>query len=214
MQFLSDIFIRCPECNGRRYRPHILEVTIPRPGRNCSWSIADLLEATVDEVIEFLGAFPESKSAQRAVDRVKLLQELGLGYLRLGQPINTLSGGESQRLKLVKHLAGAGQTTVAQDEKPVIFLFDEPTTGLHFDDVRILLKVFQRLVNAGHTVLVIEHNLDVIKSADWVIDLGPEAGEDGGRIVAQGTPETIAASRASHTGRALAGESLNVGMNT
>ena len=209
MQFLSDVFIRCPECNGRRYRPHILEVTVPCPGespaRN-SWNIADLLEATVDAVIQFLSGFPESRPARRAVENLKLLQELGLGYLRLGQPINTLSGGESQRLKLVKHLAQAREATVATDEKPVIFLFDEPTTGLHFDDVRILLKVFQRLVDAGHSVLVIEHNLDVIKSADWVIDLGPEAGEEGGKVVAQGTPETIAASSVSHTGQALAAD--------
>jgi excinuclease ABC subunit A len=197
MQFLSDIFIRCPDCNGRRYRPHILEVTVN------DWSIADLLEATIDRGIEFLQRFRESKPAQRAIENLKLLQELGLGYLRLGQPINTLSGGESQRLKLVKHLAAAGDTAIAADQKPSIFLFDEPTTGLHFDDTRILLKVFQRLVDEGHSVLVIEHNLDVIKSADWVIDLGPEAGDEGGKIVAQGTPETIAAVSASHTGAAL-----------
>ena len=199
MQFLSDIFIRCPECNGRRYRPHILEVTIG------PWSIADLLEATVDQVIAFLNGFPESRPARQAVDNLKLLQELGLGYLRLGQPINTLSGGESQRLKLVKHLAHAGQSAVP-GEKPAIFLFDEPTTGLHFDDVRILLKVLQRLVDAGHSVLVIEHNLDVIKSADWVIDLGPDAGDEGGKIVGQGPPETIATVPSSHTGQALAAE--------
>jgi excinuclease ABC subunit A len=208
MQFLSDIFIRCPECNGRRYRPHILEVAIRRPGvgERGSWSIANLLEATVDEVIAFLAGFPESKSARIAAKNLALLQELGLGYLRLGQPINTLSGGESQRLKLVKHLAQARESTAAAGEKPAIFLFDEPTTGLHFDDVRILLKVFQRLVEAGHSVLVIEHNLDVIKSADWIIDLGPEAGDEGGKIVAEGTPEAVAQIAASHTGRALAAE--------
>jgi len=208
MQFLSDIFIRCPECNGRRYRPHILEVTIPcRPPfpKQASWNIADLLEATVDDVIQFLAGFPESRPARQAAENLKLLQELGLGYLRLGQPINTLSGGESQRLKLIKHLAQTA-AAAAPDEKPAIFLFDEPTTGLHFDDVRILLKVFQRLVDAGHSVLVIEHNLDVIKSADWVIDLGPEAGDEGGKIVAQGTPEAIANTPASHTGQALAAD--------
>ncbi len=209
MQFLSDIFIRCPECNGRRYRPHILEVTIPCPGdspNHRSWNIADLLEATVDQVIQFLTGFPESRPARRAAENLKLLQELGLGYLRLGQPINTLSGGESQRLKLVKHLAQAREATVAPGEKTVIFLFDEPTTGLHFDDVRILLKVLQRLVDAGHSVLVIEHNVDIIKSADWVIDLGPEAGDEGGKVVAQGTPETLANTPSSHTGRALAAD--------
>jgi excinuclease ABC subunit A len=128
-----------------------------------------------------------------------LLQETGLGYLRLGQPINTLSGGEAQRLKLASHLAEFAR----RENQPTLFVFDEPTTGLHFEDVRILLKVFQRLVDAGHSVLVIEHNLDVIKSADWVIDLGPEAGDRGGEIVAQGTPAQIAACAASHTGRAL-----------
>jgi excinuclease ABC subunit A len=122
--------------------------------------------------------------------------------VRLGQPLNTLSGGESQRLKLAGHLAEFAHADAA-DSKPTLFLFDEPTTGLHFEDVRVLLKVFQRLVDAGHSVLVIEHNLDVIRSADWLIDLGPEGGEEGGRLVAQGTPEQVAACATSHTGRAL-----------
>jgi excinuclease ABC subunit A len=219
MQFLSDIFIRCPDCNGRRYRQHILEVKVrsrpgneaiksklPNPESKMEWSIGDVLEATVDEVIDFLGTFADSKPAGRAVTSLKLLQEVGLGYLRLGQPINTLSGGESQRLKLVRHLAEA---VTANGSAPTpgqtLFLFDEPTTGLHFDDVRVLLQVFQRLVDAGHSVIVIEHNLDVIKCADWVIDLGPEAGDGGGKIVAAGTPEAIAACPASHTGTALQG---------
>jgi excinuclease ABC subunit A len=209
MQFLSDVFIRCPDCGGRRYRRHILEVKIQNSKfKNESWSIADLLEATVDEVIDFLGAFPDSRPARGAIESLRLLQETGLGYLRLGQPINTLSGGESQRLKLVRHLA---ETVAAVDdrrdssanEKPTLFLFDEPTTGLHFDDVRVLLKVFQRLVDSGHSVLVVEHNLDVIRSADWIIDLGPGAGDEGGRIVAQGTPEQVAACEQSHTGTFL-----------
>ena len=264
MQFLSDVFVRCPDCNGRRYRPHILQVTAESAGRG-RWNIADMLEATVDEAIEFLGGFGESRHAARAAASLKLLQEVGLGYVRLGQPINTLSGGESQRLKLVSHLAekespmadsrrrqahggqggspipgsalircsveplarkscsvepvarhsahSADTTTIelrhypipGGPDKPALFIFDEPTTGLHFEDVRVLLKVFQRLVGAGHSVLVIEHNLDVIKSADWVIDLGPEGGEAGGRIVAQGTPEEVAASPQSHTGKALVG---------
>jgi len=262
MQFLSDVFIRCPDCDGRRYRPHILEVKVERrnelrvegtrtPARKpklstlnakarsgSAWSIADLLDATVDEAIVFLSSFSDSRPAQRAAEKLKLLQEVGLGYLRLGQPINTLSGGESQRLKLVSHLVEsvAGKSGAAEEkerkgerEKPssplppfspapfqgqanathdssgqrTLFLFDEPTTGLHFDDVRVLLKVFQRLVDAGHSVIVIEHNLDVIKCADWVIDLGPEAGDEGGRLVAQGTPEDIAACGASYTGQAL-----------
>ena len=240
MQFLSDVFIRCPDCNGRRYREHILEVKIARPLRPVSpiggegrgegavrssrrrrssasppacatWSIADLLDATVDEAVAVLNDFPDSKPAQRAAANLRLLQEVGLGYLRVGQPINTLSGGESQRLKLVRHLgesaasimpAGAGQ----QNNARTLFLFDEPTTGLHFHDVRVLLKAFRRLVKSGHSVIVIEHNLDVIKSADWIIDLGPEAGDEGGQIVAVGSPEKVAACEASHTGRALRSE--------
>jgi excinuclease ABC subunit A len=149
-----------------------------------------------------LGAFSDSRPARRAASALRLLQEVGLGYLALGQPINTLSGGESQRLKLVRHLAEFAQAD-AKDAKPTLFLFDEPTTGLHFDDVRVLLEVFQRLVDAGHSVLIIEHNLDVIKSADWVIDLGPDAGDEGGKVVAQGTPEQIAQCPESHTGQAL-----------
>jgi excinuclease ABC subunit A len=258
MQFLSDVFIRCPDCNGRRYRPHILEVKVsaksevrsPKKGDRRqetgarmqnpvsrtahhasrithpvfpSFSIADLLEATVEEVIAFLSAFPDSRPAARAVESLKLLEQVGLGYLKLGQPINTLSGGESQRLKLVRHLAevivGADVRRLTSKPEsrspnprfsqslltsaPTLFMFDEPTTGLHFDDVRVLLKVFQRLVDAGHSVLVIEHNLEVIKSADWIIDLGPDAGDQGGQIVAAGTPEQIAACPESHTGRAL-----------
>jgi excinuclease ABC subunit A len=229
MQFLSDVFIRCPECDGRRYRPHILEVKVH--GTEKEWSIAEMLEATVDEAFKFLCDFPDSKPAVRAAESLKLLQEVGLGYLRLGQPINTLSGGESQRLKLVRHLAEATERRTGilpvsdlrrgrdsasagakrlepkngdrQDACPTLFLFDEPTTGLHFDDVRVLLKVFQRLANAGHSVVVIEHNLDVIKSADWVIDLGPGAGDEGGMIVAQGTPEEVAACEESPTGKFL-----------
>jgi excinuclease ABC subunit A len=215
MQFLSDVFVRCPDCNGRRYRPHILEVTVAgrtKSGGPRNWSIADILEASVDEAIDFLSGFPASRPAVRAVESLRLLQETGLGYLRVGQPLNTLSGGESQRLKLVNHLAQARENKDAPNTKPTMFVFDEPTTGLHFEDVRVLLKVFQRLVDKGHTVLVIEHNLDVIRSADWLIDLGPEAGEDGGRIVAQGTPEEVASVPESYTGQGLAGK-LEPGKN-
>jgi excinuclease ABC subunit A len=243
MQFLSDIFVRCPGCDGRRYRSHILEVKISPSPAAASLSIGDLLDSTIEEAIAFLSGFTGSRHARRAAETLSLLQEVGLGYLKLGQPLNTLSGGESQRLKLVKHLAEATVTTraqglsvskcspqevsqwvkkrkgraakteaVAKTPQPAaheptpsatLFLFDEPTTGLHFDDVRVLLKVFQRLVDAGHSVLVIEHNLDVIKSADWVIDLGPEAGDRGGQLVACGTPEQVAATPGSHTGQAL-----------
>jgi excinuclease ABC subunit A len=190
-------------------------------------SIADLLDSTVEEALAFLSGFPDSRPAQRAVAGLKLLAEVGLGYLRLGQPINTLSGGESQRLKLVRHLAeasvaadgasmGGRKSRALRDPdggaRPggghgpppaTLFLFDEPTTGLHFDDVRVLLKVFQRLVEAGHSLLVIEHNLDVIKCADWVIDLGPDAGDAGGRLVVAGTPEQVVQCPASRTGTAL-----------
>lgn len=225
MQFLSDIFIKCAGCDGRRYREHVLAVRVTAPG-GTAWSIGDLLGATIEDALTFLTAFPASKPAKRAAAKLQLLVEVGLGYLRAGQPINTLSGGEAQRLKLVSHLA----TTVAAGEKPAapkrsaknpyssdhpthaakptLFLFDEPTTGLHFDDVRVLLAVFQRLVDAGHTVLVIEHNLDVIRSADWVIDLGPEAGADGGEVVAAGTPETVSRCDRSHTGRFLRASGL------
>jgi len=228
MQFLSDVYICCPDCNGRRYRPHILEVklmaSLPEPGSDRSdsksefrkskseireWSIADLLEATVDDAIQVLLSFFHTPPGRRALQGLKLLQEVGLGYLRLGQPINTLSGGESQRLKLVSHLAEFAHAQAA-DAKPTLFVFDEPTTGLHFEDVRVLLKVFQRLVDAGHSLVVIEHNLDVIKSADWLIDLGPEAGDRGGQIIAQGTPEQVAVSTGSYTGQALR-ESLPLG---
>jgi excinuclease ABC subunit A len=205
MQFLSDVYIRCPDCNGRRYRSHILEVKLKAslPGEKVAeWSIADLLEASVDTAILLLLSFIHKPAARRAVGRLKLLQDVGLGYLRLGQPVNTLSGGESQRLKLIRHLADIADIGFAECG-PALFVLDEPTTGLHFEDVRVLLTVLQRLVESGNSLLVIEHNLDVIKSADWVIDLGPDAGERGGELVAEGTPEQIAETSESHTGAAL-----------
>jgi excinuclease ABC subunit A len=205
MQFLSDVFVTCPECNGRRYHEHILEVKVASPtdeGQIREWSIGDLLEATIDEVVAFLNALPESRPRAHALNGMRLLQDVGLGYLRAGQPINTLSGGESQRLKLVSYLAESGAGAVSKTTK--LFIFDEPTTGLHFDDVRVLVDVFQRLVNDGHSLLVIEHNLELIRCADWLIDLGPEAGDRGGEIVAQGTPAQVARSRHSLTGAALA----------
>jgi len=185
MQFLSDIFLKCPECAGSRFQPHILAI---RPHGK---SIADVLEMTVDEAVEFFSGRPD------VLGPLALLQDVGLGYLRLGQPVNGLSGGESQRLKLAGHLAG-------RRDRGALLIFDEPTTGLHFDDIAKLLGVFNRLVDNGDHLVVVEHNLEVIKSADWVIDLGPEAGDDGGRIVAAGTPETVAAEPASQTGRFLA----------
>ncbi len=232
MQFLSDIYIRCPVCAGRRYREHILEVRIRGNGPGTtpvSWSIADFLEATIEDAVRFLEVYSSSKAARKAMDKLRLLVEVGLGYLRVGQPINTLSGGESQRLKLVSHLTGPDSTAFAHSiptaaaaeiavrrlkdktrgptpppaPKSTLFLFDEPTTGLHFDDVRVLLAVFQRLTDAGHSVVVIEHNLDVIHAADWVVDLGPDAGDQGGRVVVAGPPEVVAQCAESHTGRHL-----------
>ena len=178
MQFLSDLYVRCAECEGKRFQPHVLKVRLHEK------SIHDVLELTISEAIHFFAQTGEDCGA-RISDGLKVLDEVGLGYLRLGQPLNTLSGGESQRLKLVGHLSDASGTRN-------LFIFDEPTTGLHFDDVAMLLQLFQRLVDRGHSLVVIEHNLEVIKSADWIVDLGPEAGDAGGEVVATGTPEQIA----------------------
>ncbi|MDR3406476.1 MAG: excinuclease ABC subunit UvrA [Chthoniobacter sp.] len=186
MQFLSDVFIRCAECDGKRYQPHILAIQV------CGKSIHDVLSLTVTEAIKFFRGLGED----RVADPLATLDEVGLGYLTLGQPLNVLSGGESQRLKLVERL-------VTQREEKALLIFDEPTTGLHFDDVALLVRVFDRLVEQGNSLLVIEHNLEVIKCADWVIDLGPEAGDEGGLVVAIGTPEEVSQVEASHTGRFL-----------
>jgi excinuclease ABC subunit A len=179
MQFLSDLYVRCAECEGKRFQPHVLRVLL------YGKSIHDVLELTVSEAIQFFAMIGES---EKIGDRLDVLDEVGLGYMRLGQPLNTLSGGESQRLKLVAHLGEHGAAENGDSARGKLFIFDEPTTGLHFDDVALLVKVFQRLVQAGNTIVVIEHNLEVIKCADWVIDLGPEAGDDGGCLVAAGTP--------------------------
>ncbi len=184
MQFLADVDLPCEDCGGKRFSPDTLEVLFQ--GKN----IWEVLEMTVDQAIEFFTASP------KIVNRLSVLTEIGLGYIRLGQPAPQLSGGEAQRMKLALHIADK-----AADRR--LFLFDEPTTGLHFDDIRKLLRAFERLIEKGATVLLIEHNLDVIKCADWVIDLGPEGGDRGGRIVAQGTPEDIARCTESHTGRYL-----------
>jgi excinuclease ABC subunit A len=195
MQFLSDLYVRCAECEGRRFQPHVLRVRLHEK------SIHDILQLTVNEAIQFFAQIGESEKLGNPLD---VLDEVGLGYLRLGQPLNTLSGGESQRLKLVRHLAdesaGPKQNGSARGN---LLIFDEPTTGLHFDDVAMLVKLFQRLVEAGNTIVVIEHNLEVIKCADWVIDLGPEAGDEGGTLLAAGTPEAVARIDGSHTGRYL-----------
>src|SRR5437773_1328554 len=197
MQFLSDLYVRCAECEGRRFQPHVLNVKLH--GK----SIHDLLELTVSEAIEF---FAEIGEETRLSKPLAVLEEVGLGYLRLGQPLNTLSGGESQRLKLVRHLSDTEHVRRSTNGESAIcnlFIFDEPTTGLHFDDVAMLLRLFQRLVDWGHSVVVIEHNLEVIKCADWIVDLGPEAGDAGGQVVASGTPEETAKIDNSHTGTFL-----------
>ncbi|OGA25268.1 MAG: excinuclease ABC subunit A, partial [Betaproteobacteria bacterium RIFCSPLOWO2_02_FULL_65_24] len=219
MQFLSDVYLRCPDCDGRRFRDEVLEVLVERK------SIADVLDLTVSEALEFFAANAQVQSA------LKPLADVGLEYLRLGQPVPTLSGGEAQRLKLAGHLAGAGRNRPLPGPPPQagegvnppragegvnrpragerdkqqgkLFLFDEPTTGLHFDDVAKLLRALRQLLAAGDSIVVIEHNLDVIRAADWIIDLGPEGGHAGGEIVVTGTPSDVARHAESHTGQAL-----------
>jgi excinuclease ABC subunit A len=197
MQFLSDVYLRCGECNGTRYRPEALEVKLERKGQVLN--LAQVLELTVDRALELFD------NETVLSNTLKPLVQVGLGYLRLGQPVPTLSGGESQRLKLAGYLANLKQTTSGQKvaKRGGLFVFDEPTTGLHFDDVSKLMNSFRLLQQAGHSILIIEHNLDVICAADWLIDLGPEAGEEGGEIVAQGTPQQLAEYQNSHTGLAI-----------
>ena len=222
MQFLSDVYLRCPDCNGRRFRAEVLEIKLTRGTASgpTAFSIADVLDLTVSEALRVFAADSD------VCLRLEPLAEVGLEYLRLGQPVPTLSGGEAQRLKLAGHLAdnavrlrapahpaartrkhargGKAKDGTAQSSRVgSLFLFDEPTTGLHFDDVAKLLRAFRRLIDAGHSLLVIEHNLDVIRAADWIIDLGPEGGDAGGAIVSIGTPAAIARVAASYTGRAL-----------
>jgi len=195
MQFLSDVYLRCPDCDGRRYRPEVLEVRLVPAGEGRPVSIADVLEMTVTEAVAFFGGQRE------VLRRLEPLEAVGLGYLRLGQPVPTLSGGEAQRLKLAGHLAEVGGRK--RSESGNLFLFDEPTTGLHFEDIARLLTAFLRLLEAGDSLVVIEHNLDVIAAADWLIDLGPEGGDAGGRVVCAGTPAQVMGCPESHTGRAL-----------
>ncbi|MBL8502487.1 MAG: excinuclease ABC subunit UvrA [Rhodocyclaceae bacterium] len=210
MQFLSDVYLRCPDCDGKRFRAEVLEVRLR--GK----SIAEVLELTVSEALTFFAGHAE------VLARLAPLADVGLEYLRLGQPVPTLSGGEAQRLKLAGHLAEAVDTPSSPRKrgssdgenhwtpafagvttKGTLFLFDEPTTGLHFDDIAKLLKSFRRLVAAGHSLVVIEHNLDVIRASDWIVDLGPEGGEAGGELVCAGTVDEVMACEASHTGKAL-----------
>ena len=185
MHFLPNVYVTCEQCKGRRYNRETLEI------KYRGKSIADVLDLTVDQALPLLENFPP------IANKLRTLQSVGLGYITLGQSATTLSGGEAQRVKLSRELSkrGTGRT---------LYILDEPTTGLHFEDVRKLLDVLMRLVDQGNTIVVIEHNLDVIKSADWLIDLGPEGGEGGGRVVAQGTPEQVAKAKGSATGQFLA----------
>jgi excinuclease ABC subunit A len=186
MVFMADVLVPCETCGGKRFKPDVLEVRVW--GKN----IAEVLEMTVDAATR---VFP---GEDRLAAALWHLQQVGLGYLRLGQPATTLSGGEAQRIKIARELSQSSKSTGRK-----LYIMDEPTTGLHLEDIRKLARVLQRLVDQGHTLIVIEHNLDVIKLADWVIDLGPEGGAGGGTVVVVGTPEQVAAHQASHTGRWL-----------
>ncbi|MFL6618238.1 MAG: excinuclease ABC subunit UvrA, partial [Povalibacter sp.] len=210
MQFLSDVYLRCPDCDGRRYRSEILEVKLTRGVNQKAEapSIADVLDMTVADAVEFFAEEPA------VLEKLKPLADVGLDYLKLGQPVPTLSGGEAQRLKLAGHLAMSAEvdgksvkasrsSKAVKSQKGTLFLFDEPTTGLHFDDIAKLLRAFRQLLAAGHSVLVIEHNLDVMSASDWLIDLGPEGGDAGGQVVALGTPAQLMKHATSHTGKAM-----------
>jgi len=196
MQFMADVYLTCESCQGKRFKEEVLEVRYQ--GKN----VYDLLEMSVSEALEFFSSFKET-SAKRVVSRLKPLEEVGLGYVKLGQSSSTLSGGESQRIKLASFLAKGA------DNGHSIFIFDEPTTGLHFHDIRTLLKAFEALLDRGHTLIIIEHNPEIIKNADWIIDLGPEGGENGGKLVFTGTPEELVKSNDSYTAAAIS-QKLNI----
>ena len=193
MQFMADIYLPCEVCHGTRFKEEVLDIKYD--GKN----ISDILNMSVDQAIDFFNTSSDrnSPTVARILNRMKPLQDVGLGYLKLGQSSSTLSGGEAQRIKLAYFLVKGSV------EKPTLFIFDEPTTGLHFHDVSKLLDSFNALINNGHSIIVIEHNLDVIRSADWVIDLGPEGGNQGGQIIFEGTPEVLIECDQSYTAHAL-----------
>ena len=189
---MAYIYLKCDTCNGQRFKDEVLEVKY----RNKT--ISDILSLTVDDAIEFFGQSTQNNSLEKKIiEKIRPLQETGLGYLRLGQSSNTLSGGEAQRIKLAFFLSKG------QGAAPTLFIFDEPTTGLHIHDISKLLQSFNALIENGHSIIVIEHNAEIIKSADWIIDLGPEGGDRGGQIVFEGTPEGIVACEKSYTGKFL-----------
>ena len=208
MQFLSDVYLRCPDCDGKRYRPEILEVTIERRAKLLN--VADVLNLTVSEASTY---FANDRDVIRALQPIV---DVGLEYVKLGQPVPTLSGGEAQRLKLAGFLADAAKSGSASRQatarRGTLFMFDEPTTGLHFDDIAKLMRAMRKLQDAGHSLLVIEHNLDVIRASDWLIDLGPEGGDAGGEVVAFGTPEDVRLHPTSHTGKALRDYAAQMGV--
>jgi excinuclease ABC subunit A len=207
MQFLSDVYLRCPDCDGRRYRPEILDVKVMRGPLELS--IADVLDLTVAEAAHWF------QNDREVVARLQPIVDVGLDYVRLGQPVPTLSGGEAQRLKLAGFLAEAASgPRQPAAKRGTLFLFDEPTTGLHFDDIAKLMRALRKLLDAGHSLLVIEHNLDVIRAADWIVDLGPEGGEAGGEVVCTGTPDDVKAHATSHTGAALRDYEQALGFST
>ena len=191
MQFMADVELQCEVCKGMRFKSEILEV------KYRGKSIYDILNMSVDEAVAFFEEDRDSATCRRIVERIRPLQLVGLGYVKLGQSSSTLSGGESQRVKLASFL------TKERSSEPIMFIFDEPTTGLYFHDIGRLLGAFDALIERGHTVVVVEHNMDVIKCADWVVDLGPEAGKDGGQVVVCGTPEQVVACKESYTGQFL-----------
>ena len=191
MQFMADVELVCEACHGKRFKDEVLEI------KYRDKNIYDTLEMTVDEAIEFFAEDKKNSTCQRIVERLQPLQDVGLGYIRLGQSSSTLSGGESQRVKLASFLAKDN------DKHKILFIFDEPTTGLHFHDINRLLKAFNALIENGHTIVIVEHNMDVIKCADWVIDLGPEAGDEGGEIVFEGTLQDLELCEKGYTGRFL-----------
>lgn len=197
MQFMADVTLVCESCNGKRFKDEVLDVKYKDK------NIFDILEMTVNEALEYFSGNPKQNSLEnKIIQKLQPLSDVGLGYVKLGQTSSSLSGGEAQRIKLASFL------TKGFSEKPTLFIFDEPTTGLHFHDINKLKTAFDALINNGHTVIVIEHNMDIIKCADWIIDLGPDGGKNGGNLIFEGTPEDLINNKESYTAKFLK-EKLN-----